>query len=113
MTIRQAYSDIFWFTLFHEIGHLLNDDFKDRYIDYQFTNSKEEEKADVFAKNTLINKEAYQNFIITKNITYHSIKEFASTQNIIPSIVIGRIQKEKNNYQFMAKRKQKYILVLV
>ena len=42
MTIRQSFSDIFWFTLFHEIGHLTNDDFANQYIDYQFIESEEE-----------------------------------------------------------------------
>ena len=39
MTIRQSFADIFWFTLFHEIVHLINDNVSNQYIDYAFTDS--------------------------------------------------------------------------
>ena len=37
MTTRRKYADIFWFTLFHEIGHIINGDIEDKLIDYDFT----------------------------------------------------------------------------
>lgn len=33
MTLRQKFADIFWFTLFHEIAHILNGDTKHAFID--------------------------------------------------------------------------------
>lgn len=108
MTIRQAFSDIFWFTLFHEIGHLINDDFANQYIDYQFNESKEEEEADRFARNTLINENDYNIFIKNGNININKIKEFANSQHVIPGIVIGRIQKDINNYSYMTKYRERY-----
>jgi HTH-type transcriptional regulator/antitoxin HigA len=108
MTIRQSFSDIFWFTLFHEIGHLINDDFSNQYIDYQFVSSKEEKKADDFAKNMLINQKEYDNFIKNNNINYSNIKRFAEDQNVIPSVVIGRIQNDMNDYTFMSRYKTQY-----
>ena len=108
MTIRQSYSDIFWFTLFHEIGHLVNEDFKDKYIDYHFIESEEERKADEFARDMLIDKKDYEVFKANKDYSYESIKEFAISQNVLPSIVIGRIQKDINDYSFMSKYKTQY-----
>ena len=108
MTIRQSYSDIFWFTLFHEIGHLLNDDFKDKYIDYQFIESEEERNADKFARNELINEEEYKKFVGKNDFSIESINKFADKQGVTPTIVIGRIQNDTNNYSFMSKYKVKY-----
>ena len=108
MTIRQSFSDIFWFTLFHEIGHLVNDDFDNQYIDYQFIESKEEQEADMFAKNMLIDQNDYDNFIKSCNLTINEIKKFANFQNVKPGIVIGRIQNDINDYSFMAKYREKY-----
>lgn len=109
MTIRQSFSDIFWFTLFHEISHLLNEDFEDKYIDYSFIESEIENRADNFARNTLIDKNAYENFISKNVLNIYTIKEFAKTQGVIPGIVIGRIQNDTKDYSFLAKYKEKYV----
>ena len=108
MTIRQSFSDIFWFTLFHEIGHLTNDDFANQYIDYQFIESEEEKAADKFARNMLINQNDYEDFIKNSNISLSEIKRFADSQNVKPCIVIGRIQNDINDYSFMAKYRERY-----
>lgn len=108
MTIRQSFSDIFWFTLFHEIGHLINDDFANQYIDYQFIESEEEKLVDNFARNTLINQQAYDTFIKNNNLSLTEIKKFADSQNVKPGIVIGRIQNDTKDYSFMAQYREKY-----
>ena len=109
MTIRQSFSDIFWFTLFHEISHLLNEDFEDKYIDYSFVESEIERRADDFARNTLINKDDYDKFIGKKILNVHTISEFAKTQGVLPGIVIGRIQNDTKDYSFLTKYKEKYV----
>ena len=48
MTIRGAFADIFWFTLFHEIGHLINGDCSTMLVDYDFNDSSKEKDADAF-----------------------------------------------------------------
>lgn len=110
LTIRQAFSDIFWFTLFHEIGHLVNDDFEDIYIDIdnKFSDNLKEQKADKFARNILINEKEYNDFIENNNINIISVRNFAKTQNVLPGIVIGRIQNDQNNYSLLTKYKEKY-----
>lgn len=108
MTLRQSFSDIFWFTLFHEIGHLMNDDFNELYIDYSFVESEIEKKADNFARNTLINEEDYNVFIENGKYDFMTITKFAKSQNVKPGILIGRIQNDINDYTFMTKYKERY-----
>lgn len=108
MTIRQSFSDIFWFTLFHEIGHLLNDDFNNQYIDYSFIESEIEKKADLFARNILINEDSYKEFVKNGKFDIDTINKFAKSQNVKPGIVIGRIQNELNDYTFMASYRERY-----
>ena len=109
MTIRQSYADVFWFTLFHEIGHLLNGDIeKKQYVDFVNSKSEMEDKADKFAKDALINEKDYEAFINKNELTESSIIDFAKSQNVEPFIVVGRIQKEKNDYRLFNKLKVRY-----
>jgi len=108
MTIRQSFSDIFWFTLFHEIGHIVNDDCEDKFIDYSFVDSDIEKRANEFSRNVLIDEDEYAKFLKTTSLTYENIKEFGQKQNVIPGIVIGRIQNDTGDYSFMAKYKERY-----
>ena len=94
MTFRQCRSDIFWFTLFHEIGHFINGDSKQKFIDFESAENVKETKANLFAENILIEKNAYCNFVNAQNFSLSAIKAFAKTQNILPAIVIGRLQND-------------------
>ncbi len=95
MTIRQSYADIFWFTLFHEIGHILNGDIEYNKIDYYVENEEKENEADEFAKNLLINKDDYNSYINKSDFSKESIIAFSKNQKVQPYIVIGRLQKDK------------------
>lgn len=108
MTIRQSFADIFWFTLFHEIGHLINDDFNELYIDYNFVESEIEKKADLFARNRLINEEEYIEFMGKGILTQSAVIDFAKKQNIKPGIIVGRIQNDIKDYTFMSKFRERY-----
>lgn len=108
MTIRGSYADIFWFTLFHEIGHLLNDDFETKLLDYVFLDNRVEERANAFARNVLIDENEYKKFIKEGNYTITNIRKFSTNQGVIPSIVIGRMEKEFNDYSFMSSYRVRY-----
>ena len=95
MTIRQSYADIFWFTLFHEIGHILNGDIEYNKIDYYIENETKENEADVFAKNILIDEKKYKKFIYNGDFSRKKIIEFAKEQKVQPFIIVGRLQKDK------------------
>ena len=109
MTIRRAFADEFWFTLFHEIGHLLNGDIvSTQFIDYTDSKSDMEDKADKFASNTLINEKDYNQFIEKSDLTEEEIIKFAKAQEVQPFIVVGRIQKERNDFKFCHRLKIRY-----
>ncbi len=95
MTFRQKRADIFWFTLFHEIGHFINGDSKQKFIDFESVENTRETKADNFAQKMLLDSSAYSQFVNENNISLKRIISFAESQNVAPSIVIGRLQHDK------------------
>lgn len=95
MTIRQNRADIFWFTLFHEIGHIINDDIRQRFIDFNSTQSDMEAKADEFARDTLMNARDYKEFVMKRNFSLSAINAFAKMQGVRSYIVIGRLQSDE------------------
>ncbi len=111
LTIRRAYADIFWFSLFHELGHIVNGDVSknNKFIDMD--SSREcEKKADEFASKNLLSIEGYDAFLKKKDFSISAIKKFADQQKVMPYVVIGRLQKEKYlSYQQYSSYKLKYI----
>lgn len=93
---RGKKDDILWFTLFHEIGHLLKHSKKEIFIDMDNKEKNEIEKeADDYAKNILIPNSIYNNFIKENRIINKSnIIAFSKKNNVHPGIVLGRLQKD-------------------
>jgi len=88
---RHKKADIFWFTLFHEIGHILLHLSSEEsiFIDYwEKSSNKIEQEADYFAQKNLINLDIYNSEIKEKNI---SISKIAESSNIWTSVVAWRI----------------------
>lgn len=96
LTIRRAYADIFWFSLFHELGHIVNGDISKngKFIDTGLDEVKEK-KADAFASNRLLSMKEYTSFVAKNDFRIEAIQSFAREQHVMPFIVIGRLQKEK------------------
>ena len=89
LTLRGADADKFWFSLFHELAHVING-----HIGRTAGATEEEERiADAFARDTLIPPEAYAQFAIG-NKTYSTVVSFANEIGIAPGIVVGRLQKD-------------------
>ena len=89
---RSEKADLFWFTLFHEIAHLLMEHKRETLISF---NGAHDEEADKLASEMLIRKQDWDEFIKKGIFTVTSIKQFAKRINILPCIVLGRLQKEK------------------
>lgn len=111
LTDRNKASDIFWFSLFHELGHIMHNDFYSDQ-DNQEAYLEKERLADVFAKDYLIPSEEYIRFVKADDFSRQAIVEFSEMIDIHPSIVLGRLQKEgrvdfnqyrdlKVNYQYV------------
>ena len=64
LTIRGTYADIFWFSLFHELGHIVNGDIgkTNKFVD-DGTDEEKVAAADLFARDKIIDKEKYTEFI--------------------------------------------------
>lgn len=98
LTLRGAFADIFWFSLFHELGHIVNGDVSKvgSFIDAQYSkDSRKETAADAFATEALIEQNSFEKFVKKGSFSYSAIQDFARTQSVPPYIVIGRLQKEK------------------
>ena len=89
---RNKYADTFWFSLFHEIGHVINGDFGVSFCDRK---GDEEDAADLYARNKLIPAEDYEKFKKQGIISERSIRKFADEIGRDPGIVLGRLQKDK------------------
>lgn len=95
MTIRQKFADIFWFTLFHEIAHILNGDMKREFVDFDSVSGDAEARADSMAGEFLIHAEDYRAFVDARGYMKASgIEYFAASQNVKAYIVKGRLMKE-------------------
>lgn len=94
LTIRGKFVDIFWFTLFHEIAHVVYGDYL-KNQDHWKKDNEIEKKADEFAANVLIDKKLYEEFIVKNDFSIESINDFSKMNNVLPTIVIGRLMNDK------------------
>lgn len=88
---RRLNADSFWFTLFHEIGHIMNGDYG---ISFEKESGEQEEAADQYAENALIPLESYQEFVRRNRFDLQSISVFAEQIDRDPGIVLGRLQND-------------------
>ena len=89
---RRLNADSFWFTLFHEIGHIINGDYG---ISFEKEKGEREEAADKYAQDSLIPAEQYKDFVKNARFDIQSIREFADRIDRDPGIVLGRLQNDK------------------
>lgn len=93
LSLRHKWSDIFWFTLFHEIGHILLHSKKDVFINDPGPHSGAEQEADAFASQLLIPREHEAR--LASLHTNQDVIQFAKELGIGADIVVGRLQFEK------------------
>jgi HTH-type transcriptional regulator/antitoxin HigA len=110
LSLRGKFEDIFWFTFFHEAGHILLHGKREVFLEIDGAKGPREQDADKFAQSVLISKAEWQRFI--KRKYYKSREEiisFAQELSISPAIIIGRLQHEglipKNHQLNMLRRR--------
>ena len=99
----RKYEDVFWFSLFHELGHIMQqrikvlivsdnrESFENQELLYRLEN-----EADIFAKNTLIPEQEYRKFVHEKtDFTEEDIIAFSKRIQIHPGMIVGRLEMEK------------------
>lgn len=99
MSLRGKYADVFWFSFFHELGHLvLGHSKKETFISYDgatgLATPKEEKDADHFAADILVPGEEYRAFIKKGDFSLFAIRHLAEKLGIHSGIVVGRLQHE-------------------
>lgn len=90
--------DIFWFTFFHEIGHILLHGKKAIFLEESVSTKLEKDKeaeADAFAANVLLTKNEEQEFISAKDYCPKSVMDAATKYSTHPSVIVGRLQHLK------------------
>ena len=95
---RHKRYDIFWFTLFHEIGHILLHGKKDIFLEddcHTEDEQKKEDEANLFSSNILLSKADEDEIIRIGVYTPEAIMEYADRFNTHPSIIVGRLQHRK------------------
>jgi plasmid maintenance system antidote protein VapI/Zn-dependent peptidase ImmA (M78 family) len=108
LSFRYLADDQFWFTFFHEAGHLLMHGQKAVFLeDGSDVSLKEEHEANLFAQNILIPPEARAEFLSLKP-TKDSVMKFAVKIGISRGIVVGQLQHhnrlEPNQLNFLKRR---------
>lgn len=97
LTGRYKRNDSFWFTFFHEAGHILLHGKKDIFledVDYSDKDIEKEKEADNFAIKWTLSKEEQEEILKRFRITEDDVIEFAKKFNTHPAIIIGRLQHE-------------------
>ena len=102
---RRKYADTFWFALFHELRHVMQQRVKvllvseNNGIDLETDDliDRLEKEADEFSQETLIPIREYSEFVAENKVrfTKDSIIEFANKIEIHPGIVVGRLQQDE------------------
>ena len=97
LTLRHNRIDCFWFSLMHELGHIIAGH-QGIYLDNleNLEVNSEEEEANKLACNWLIDEKALNSFIVqTKSkFSKKAIINFAHDHNKHPGIILGRLQHE-------------------
>ena len=93
LSVLRRYDDVFWFSLFHELGHLLLHGKRDIFVELPGgPQTDKEDEADRFAADTLIPSEAFRRLKKVGRYSKANVQAFARSVGVAPSIVVGRLQ---------------------
>ena len=108
MSLRYSRVDYFWFTLMHELAHIvLHYDKLDTPIVEELetddgleklSDNKIEKQANRLAKESFVERSRWRSAPPKYSNTDKVLREFAKSVNIHPAIIAGLIRHEQNNY---------------
>ncbi len=96
LSIRGKWADVFWFSLFHEIGHLLLHK-KTTFVDGGIIPVEQralEQEADRFAEETLIPSRKLREFCDRGDFSPSAVSAFAEEIGVSAGIIVGRLQHD-------------------
>jgi len=102
MSLRYPRLDYFWFTLLHELAHLVlhNDKLKEPVffdVDGEETDITEK-AANRLAKDSLVDRNSWRNCTPKYDPSDRALKAYAAEQGMHPSIIAGLLTRESGNY---------------
>lgn len=95
---RYKTNDHFWFTFFHEAGHILLHGKKDIFledVEGVKPDKQKETEANNFASKLLISDKDYRELIFNRPINKEKIINLSKRINTHPGIIVGRLQHDK------------------
>jgi HTH-type transcriptional regulator/antitoxin HigA len=98
LTGRYNRNDSFWFTFFHEAGHILLHGKKGIFLenlDYSDKDMDKEQEADKFACKWTLTEDEEAEILATAHLSKQDIRDFAKQFTTHPAIIIGRLQHKK------------------
>ncbi|MCM1122118.1 MAG: HigA family addiction module antitoxin [Eubacterium sp.] len=109
LTARGKDADRFWFSLFHELAHIV----LGHVGQTNGTTEEDEKAADVWSGETLIAADDFESFRRKRDYSERGVICFAREQGIAPGIVVGRMQAEGLiEYNMLNNLKEKYEIVM-
>ena len=109
LTARGKDADKFWFSLFHELAHIV----LGHIGQVDGTTEEDENNANAWSRDTLIPEDDFEQFRERSNYSEKSICAFAKQQGIAPGIVVGRLQNEGCiKHSMMNNLKEHYEIVI-
>jgi HTH-type transcriptional regulator/antitoxin HigA len=94
-SLRHKTDDHFWFTFFHEAGHILLHGKKEVFLETNGVDDPKESEANEFTAIGLIPKTEWKSFVDSGPHSVATVRAFARKLGIAPGIVVGRLQHEK------------------
>jgi HTH-type transcriptional regulator/antitoxin HigA len=104
MSLRFPRLDYFWFTLLHELAHLVlhADQLKEPvFFDVEVSEEKNraERAANRLAKDSMIDRESWRSCAPRYDTTDRAVNIYAAEQGVHPSLIAGLLRKESGNYR--------------
>ena len=103
LSLRFPRLDFFWFTLLHELAHLVLhiDQLKEpMFFDVEAEEKDRAEKAaNRLARDSMVDRESWRNCEPKYNPSDRAVRAYAAEQGVHPSLVAGLLRKETGNYK--------------
>ena len=91
LSLRFKSNDHFWFSFFHEAGHILKHGKKEKFVEGGGDQDAKEEEANRFAEDFLIPRDRAEE--LAQLCNREQIIAFAGSVGVAPGIVLGQLQK--------------------
>lgn len=109
LTARGRDADKFWFSLFHELAHIV----LGHVGQVNGVSDEDERAADEWSGNTLIKAKEFDDFRAEQDYSEQNVLKFAREQGVAPGIIVGRMQLEGMvKYSMLNNLKEKYEIVV-